>query len=229
MPPSEVRNEPANPPQPVHNERRLDLVFLILVFLGGLIVGCIIVHPLAAAAGAGVLLSFAFGFYVVAPKAGALGKQHLLMALAEPSEDEQEIIQAAAFHLLGNASMIAANPETRVLFRPIFDAFMEQINDNWEKSLMNVRSQRERGVGRFSPGAYAGMLDEGEMMGNLKADLIGNFIEPVLDSFGFEGQSRENARNVVMLKLMAAGNGGQPALPPSRPQQQAGQQQGGGW
>lgn len=164
------------------------------------------------AIGIGVLASWIVGIFVVAPRAGIMAKQRFMQALGNPTEEDGEMIELASAHIIANMAHMAEDEELRVVFSPIFDAFMRQVNINWEMSLKNLASQREKGIGVFNP---QNVLDEAGMMQNLKADIMGNFVEPLLDAAGFEGESRKNARNIMMLKMAGMGGGNSGSSPPS--------------
>jgi len=157
------------------------------------------------AIGVGVLASWIVGIFIVAPMAGKHGKNNFMRALAAPTEEDSEMIQMASAHIVGNMAMMAEDEEMCVVFKPIVKRIGAIMNENWEMSLKNLASQREKGIGVFDP---QNAIDEAGMMRKLKADVMGNFVEPLLDAAGFEGDSRNNARNIMMLKMATAGNGG---------------------
>jgi len=196
----------ANPPLKPHKPF-VSVLLLIVCLLGGILIGTAISEPLALAAGVGVLASWVVGIFVVAPRAGAIAKNNFIHALADPTEEDSELIELASAHIIGNMARMAQDEDMRKVYAPIFDAFMEQVNLNWEMSLKNLASQRERGVGVFNP---ENALGEAEMMQKLKADLMENFVEPLLGAAGFEGESLKNARNIMMLRMagMSGGNSG---------------------
>jgi len=165
------------------------------------------------------------GIFVVAPLAGRHGKKNLLMAFAQPTEEDQMLITGATGHIIANASKMAEDPNMQGHFAAIFDLFMAQLDLRWEMTLKNIASQRARGAGMFNP---ENMGDEAALLQDLKSQMITRFGEPILDALGFEGQSRETARAYFMLKIAGA-TGGIPHGPGNGPAAAGSGNPGGGW
>lgn len=195
---------PASPPLNTRKPR-VSLLLPILCVLGGILIGVGFPQQTNLAIGVGVLASWIVGIFVVAPLAGKHGKDNFMRSLAAPTEEEGEMIQMASAHIVANMAVMAEDDEMSVVFKPIVKRIGHIMNENWEMSLKNLASQREKGVGIFNP---ENAIDEAGMMQKLKADLMGGLVEPLLDSVGFEGDQRENARNMIMFKMATAGNGG---------------------
>jgi len=172
-------------------------------------------EPLAIAAGAGVLASWIVGIFIVAPRAAGLAKWNIFLSLADPSEEDLAIIQAASTHIIGNMGQIAADPEKRKLLAPVFGAFLDAINANFEMSIANLKSQRVRGVGVFNP--ENAMTDE-QFQQQVVGGLLETVAEPFINALGFEGPQAEHTRNYIGIKLMGAlGSNGGASSPPSSP------------
>jgi len=74
---------------------RINLILPLLTLCIGLVIGAAIVDPLAAAGVGAIGFSGLFGFFVVAPRAGAWAKDRFLISLADPTEEEETIMQMA--------------------------------------------------------------------------------------------------------------------------------------
>ncbi|MHC4464717.1 MAG: hypothetical protein ACYS30_25300, partial [Planctomycetota bacterium] len=152
--------------------------------------------------GVGVLMSWAFGMLIVAPRAGEQAKQRLLRFFSDPNEDDQVVLANMSAHILGNMASFAQNDEAKELFYPIFDIALDSIDKRWKAIKANVASQRERGVGNFSTSA----LEESQLFDELKGKLINEFADPLLDAVGFEGESRKVAQAIFLSKFAGNGN-----------------------
>jgi len=189
------------------------MTFLFLSLGGGIVIGCIFQEPLALAAGIGVLLSWIVGIAIVAPRAGVLAKQNLMRSLADPTEEDLALIEGTAMHMIGNVARLASDPETRVLFRPLWESFIQQVNLDFDMGLKNLASQGAKGIGPFDPNnpLPEGVMDA-QMLADMKAQIVGGFVDPICDAVGWDGKQKENARAWMMLRFAGSlgGNGGLP-------------------
>jgi len=166
--------------------------------------GTVVQEPLAAAGIAAAGFSLTVGIFVVAPLAGQRGKQNIIKALGNPTEEDAEMIELASAHIVGNMARMAEDEEMCVVYKPIAARLKKFLVEDYEMSLKNFASQREKGIGVFNPENH---LSEAEMMGQMKEQVVGGIFEPILDSFGFDGKQRESARAYIMLKMAALGGG----------------------
>lgn len=204
----EGRKAPVRQAQP----RRTGLVvlFLLIVGLGSFMLGTMVPEPLAAAAGVGVLLSWIFGVAIVAPRAGMIAKQNLMRSFADPTEEDVAMIQSATMHLLHNAGAIAQDEKLHVLWTPIFQGFTKALDTQWEMTVKNLASQRERGVGLFNP---ENPIDVEDLFNDLKGEIIGSVADPLIDSFGLSDEGKAKAHAYLMMKMSQIGkNNGPKAL-----------------
>lgn len=183
----------------------LVVLFLLLVGLGTFMLGTMVPEPLAAAACVGVLLSWVFGVTIVAPRAGAIAKRNLMMSFANPTEEDVAMIQSATAHLLHNAGAIAQDEKLHVLWAPIFQGFTKALDTQWEMTVKNLGSQRERGVGVFNPENPA---DIEELFNDFKGEMMNNVADPLLDSFGLSDEGKAKAHAYLMMKMSQIGNNG---------------------
>lgn len=219
---------PASAPSAPKPRKGIVAAFL-LACLGAFLGGTIVQEPLAAAGLAAAGFSIVVGTFVVAPLAGRHGKRNLLMAFAQPTEEDSMLIHGATGAVLSRMSAMAEDPNMQGHFSAVFDLFMKQIDLRWEMTLKNIASQRERGAGMFNP---QNMGDEAHLFEDLKGQMITRFGEPVLDALGFEGASRETARAYFMLKFAGAAGGipqGPGNGPAALPAMAGSGNPGGGW
>ncbi len=202
---------PANPP-PQPRKSRVGIVLLILCTLTAFIAGTAIQEPLAAAGLAAGAFSLGVGVFVVAPLAGQRGKQNILRALADPTEEDAEAIQLMSAHIVGNMAAMAEDDELGNVYRPIAGRIKQFLVEDYEMSLKNFASQESKGIGVFDPQNH---LDEAGFIQEMKENLVGGVVEPILNSFGFEGKQRDSARAFIMMKMATAGNGNSGSSSPS--------------
>ena len=191
----------ARPP----TSRKRIVAMLLLVICVAFMGGTIVQEPLAAAGLAAAGFSITVGIFVVAPLAGKHGKRNLMLAFAQPTEEDLLLIQGATGHIVANMSQMAEDPEMQGHFEPICDMFIHSMSKRYEMLVKNLASQRERGVGMFDP---QNLMSDPQLAEKFQGQLIERFGGPILDACGFEGESRELAQAWFMVNVM----GGKAAL-----------------
>lgn len=187
--------------------RRRQLVILLtlgipLAFMSGTIVP----EPASIALVIGVLTSFAFGLFFVAPRAGAIAKDRFLRSLAHPSPEDRASFQLATVEIVGNMAMLAKDEKLRKLYAPIFSAFEEALDASYKGLVNNIASQASRSAGAFDPSQYSeeeiGRMFEQEVVGK-----VGGVVDPFLETMGMTDRGKQIVHAKVMLALRGGGNG----------------------
>jgi len=206
-------------PQQKRSDRsasRVNVILALLMLCIGLVIGAAIVDPLAAAGVGAVGFSGLFGFFVVAPRAGAWAKDRFLISLADPTEDEEAIMQLATQKIMHNASLLAQNEikaikhgELKIedsTMMSMMGAMTELVDYRWDQTIKNLKSQATRGAGPFNPENF----DEEAFKQDMISGAIQKFADPIIETLGWEGQQKQNARAYVGYKMMQAfgSNGG---------------------
>lgn len=203
-----------SPVNQVQKWLRRTILFFVLGVPLAFVSGTVVAEPASAAILTGVLTSFAFGVFVVAPHAGRLAKRHFLRSLAHPTEEDTELLTRGVFNIVDRMAFMAQDDELKKAFGPIFAAYSEALDARYKALVSNVASQRERGAGAFNPESYSeeeiGLAFRDEIMG-----MAGGVVDPLLESIGAtdRGKSIVHAKMMLALEGRGPGNGGRQSAP----------------
>lgn len=198
------------------------LVYILLAGIVGAVLGGVAQGSIAIAfAGvislSGLAIAFMLNWVFIAPEAGRRAKENLMRSFAEPTEEDEALIQHATLHILGNMGQIAQHEELKVLVDPLVNRGLDIMDDRWQAILANRKSQHARGAGQFA-------IPEGineQTIADMRGELL-QLGDQLLDSFGFEeGTAGRKLGQAAILRMLAqhGGNAGAATSTPDYIQQ----------
>lgn len=193
---------------------------LALLFMLGLplafVAGTAVPEPASIAVIVGVLASWGFGLFIVAPKAGEWGKRRFLMSLAHPSPEDDELMFRGVHKIVEKMAFMAEDEGTRAVFAPFFDGFTKYLDDRYNATMLNIASQRERGAGAFDPSQYSD-VELNELARQEIGGKLAGVLEPILENVGFSERGKQVIHAKAMLAFENLGGNGGPASTAAKP------------
>lgn len=187
---------------------------LALLFMLGLplafVTGTAVPEPASIAVIVGVLASWGFGLFIVAPRAGNIAKERFLKSLSSPTPEDDELMFRGVHKIVEKMAFMAEDEGTRAVFAPFFDGFTKYLDDRYQATMLNIASQRERGAGAFDPSQYSD-VELNELARHEIGGKLAGVLEPILENVGFSERGKQVIHAKAMLAFENMGGNGGPA------------------